>query len=211
MIKKFHWAGHLEAPEEGVVASAREPVQPGDQLPVEDLLRGADVRDRLPLDAHDQVGNLLREVELVERHDHGDPPFLRQLPQDAEQLELVAHVEEGGRLVEHDDPGLLADRPREQDPLPLTVADLGEILLPQRPDVHQLHGLAHQAAVLLRKDAQHARVGVPPRRGALPAGHQLGAGLFGEHDRHQAGEVAAGHAADRAAFEEDGPADFFMS
>ena len=27
--------------------------------------------------------------------------------------------------------------------------------------------------------------------GDLPAGHQLGAGLFGEHDRHQAGEVAA--------------------
>ena len=52
---------------------------------------------------HDPVGKPHREIEVVQHGDHGGA-VLRALPRRLHQIDLVTHVEAGGRLVQQQKP-----------------------------------------------------------------------------------------------------------
>ena len=58
---------------------------------------------------------------MRDEHD-GEPRFAAQPAQEPDALDLVAQVQVRGGLVEHEQPGLLGQRPRQHDPLPLAPA-----------------------------------------------------------------------------------------
>ena len=77
----------------------------------------------------------------MQRHNDRDALFLRHAAQDGEQLQLVANVQEGGRLIEDDDLRLLADGARQKDALALTIADGIEVPLGELQRVNAVHGV----------------------------------------------------------------------
>ena len=106
----------LETPDEG-----------GDELALGVLvhLRGRpDLLDLPPVEDGEAVGHRERFL-LVVRHVHESDPDLLL---DALQLDLhllpELQIERSERLVEQQDPGLVDDRTRERDPLPLASGEL---------------------------------------------------------------------------------------
>ena len=59
----------------------------------------------------------------MERHDDRDALFLRHLPENIQQLDLVADIQKCRGLIQNNHLRLLADSPRQHDPLPLSIAD----------------------------------------------------------------------------------------
>ena len=66
----------------------------------------------------------------MERHDDRDALLLSHIPQDGQKLQLVAHIQEGSRLVENHDIRLLTDGSGQKNPLSLSVADSRKISAP---------------------------------------------------------------------------------
>ena len=104
-------------------AARVEIVQSPYHLVVQDLPWSSAGKNTVSLDTDHPVGDLHREVDLMQGHHHSDPLIPGHAPENGEKLQLVPDVQIGGRLVEDDDLRLLTDGPGQQDPLPLAVAD----------------------------------------------------------------------------------------
>ena len=137
------------------------------------------------VDADYNVGNFLRQLQLVEGQEHRQITLLGHLPQDGQQLQLVADVQEGGGLVQHNHLRLLAQGPGQQHPLPLAIADLDKIQRGQFLPVDQSQGLPDFFPVCLCQQTQPPGVGVAAHGHHIPAGHQLRAHPL----RHQDGQL----------------------
>ena len=73
----------------------------------------------------DQVVGVARgEVQVVQHHHDRGAAGAVEVGQQVEHLDLVGDVEEGRRLVEQQDVGLLGQRHRDPDPLPLPAGQL---------------------------------------------------------------------------------------
>ena len=101
---------------------------------------------------HHVVGEARDEVELVADEQHG-LPSAREAAEQLEHGHLVADVEEGGRLVEHERLAALRERAREPHALPLAAGQLVDRAIHVRLDLRR-------ASI-----APAMRVGVDPRRG----------------------------------------------
>ena len=119
--------------------------------------------------------------------------------QNGQQFELVADVEERGRLVEYKHARLLTDGTGEQDALALTVADAGKIAVREVLCVHEGERLADFLFILRAEQAEPPGIGVAPRRRHIPAGHALGRQPPGHHDGKGACGFVRGQAAAVAA------------
>src|SRR6266567_2348225 len=145
-------------------------------------------------------------------HQDAEPLRVHERTYQLEQLHLVPQVERGGRLVEHEQPGLLRQRPRQPDALVFAARErpepavgqvrrvaCGERAVDSRPVCRthaaeqrevwvatQQHRLAHalweQVVLALGKHAHQARQGAP-RPGVRRASQDLD--LTGD-ERHEA-------------------------
>ena len=68
------------------------------------------------------VGQLLCQIDFVQRENDRHLLFAHQLLEHGQQFQLVANIEEGGGLIEHNDLRLLADGTGQQHTLPLAIA-----------------------------------------------------------------------------------------
>ena len=94
---------------------------------------------------------------------HCDIFLSRKLSQKSKQPQLVVDIEEGSRLVQQENVGLLRYRPREHDALPLSVAYLAEIGFGKVCHARELHRFIYRGFVLLREQPQSAGIGVASR------------------------------------------------
>ena len=120
----------------------------------------------------------------MQGHDDRDLLLSRHPVQDGQQFQLVPDIQEGGRLVEDDDLRLLTDRPRQQDPLPLSVTDRVKRPLSQMLSVYLRERLVDFALILLREDPETACIRVPPHCRHVAAGHKLSLKPPCEDDSH---------------------------
>ena len=155
----------------------------------EDLLRRADAVDVVARDADDCVRNAPRQIELVEREQHGEVIFAHHALEDGEQFQFVADVQEACRLVEHDKLRLLAQGPCEQNALPLAVADGGKRRVGERERVHLRKRLLDDLLIFVPQDAEPSRVGIAARADHIAAGHELRFDARGHQDRHAACDI----------------------
>ena len=195
---RFHIA------EKGVVAARLHAVELFDICGREDLFRPADaVNGAVPHTEH-RVGDARGTVELVQRQHDRDLLFPCQFLQHRQKLDLIAHVEEGGRLVQQQDLRLLADGAGKHHALALAVTDFLKALGGKLAHMDQGHGLPGRRAVLLREDAEPARIGIAPRRDHLGTAHELGAQPLGGHDGQASGKLVFRHAGERLPIQKDG-------
>src|SRR5207244_11404225 len=83
-------------------------------------LRGELRHDVAVLDPQPQVADLQR-VQAVGHHEGRAAPH--EAPDRVQDDRLAAHVDGAGRLVEEEDGGVLQERARERDPLPLSARE----------------------------------------------------------------------------------------
>src|SRR5213594_2570401 len=90
------------------------------------------------------------EVQIVRNKDNGQPILGVQAPEDRADIELVAQVEEDGRLVEQQDPGCLRQRTGDDGPLAFPIGDLADRPTGQRQDLHSLLRLLRESDISRR-------------------------------------------------------------
>ena len=87
----------------GVVDRDVDLENPADGLGGDRLGAAAVDGELAAMQQHDAVGEAHREIEVVQHGDHGRA-VLRAPPRRLHQIDLVAHVEAGGRLVQQQQP-----------------------------------------------------------------------------------------------------------
>ena len=155
------------------VASAGHSVERADVGFRQDLIRPSCPVDLPVRYTEDKVGKLLREVDLVQGHEDGDVFCADKIFEDGQEFQLMADIEKGGGLVQDQDFRVLTDRPGEQDPLALAVADLCEIPVSEIGDLREGHGLLYDFPIPGTCDPEPPRVGITAESDDFAAGHEL--------------------------------------
>ena len=120
----------------------------------------------------------------MKRHDYRQILFSLHPLQDREKFQLVANIQIGGRLIQHDNLRFLADRPRQHDALSLPVTDPRKILILNRRHIYHVHDLPDDPAILVAKKSEPARIGIAAGRDHILTGHQLRVQPLRKDDRH---------------------------
>ncbi len=155
-------------------------------------------------DTDDPVGDFLRQIKLMQGHNHGHPLFPRHRLQDLQHLQLMADIEKGGRLVKDHDLRLLTDRPRKQQALPLAVADLTEGAFGIILRVNHVDRLVDLPAVLGGEQPEPSGIRVAPGGRHIPTGHKLRPQPLGHHDGELLRKLLLAHPGKRTAVDHDG-------
>ena len=130
-------------------------------------------------DANHRVGELPCQSQIMEREHHRDVPLPRQLPQEGQQLDLIAHVEVGRGLIQHQHLRLLTDGAGEHHALTLPVAERFKVAFGEVVDADHAHRSLHHRAVMLGEDAEGTRVRVAPEAHDIAHGQPVGAHTVG--------------------------------
>lgn len=109
---------------------------------------------------HQLVGEGGGVVQVVEDGQHGQPVAGRQVAKQLEKLELVADVEERGRLVEQEQRRLLRQCHRDPDPLAFATGELGHGPVGEGFDARGCHRPGHGVDVGGGGTAEQASVRV---------------------------------------------------
>ena len=117
--------------------------------------------DRAVLHHDDQVAVAGRQVEVVQHHHDGAAALAVEPGDQVEHLDLVGEVEEGRRLVEQQQVGVLGQRHRDPGPLPLAAGELVEGPVAQVAGVGHLQRGLDDLLVVGRPLAEPALVRVP--------------------------------------------------
>src|SRR5438876_4005093 len=127
---------------------------------LEDVDGGADARDLARAQQQQAVAELGGQVEIVRDEQDRHAALAVQPPQQRRRLGLVAQVEMRGGLVEHEQPRLLGQRPREQRPLALAPRELLERQRSQCERLRRRHGRPRGGDVggVLEEAARRVRV-----------------------------------------------------
>ena len=141
------------------------------------------------MNADEPVGQLLRQINLVQRENDRHLLFAHQLLEHGQQFQLVANVEEGGGFIEHNDLRLLADGAGQQHTLPLSIADAGKIAVGKFIRADKRQRLVHLGAVLVAEQTKPSGVRIAACSRHIPAGHQLRPHMLGEQHGHRARKV----------------------
>ena len=134
------------------------------------------------------VGVAGRQVHVVQHHDDRRAAVSIEVGQQIEHLDLVGDVEERRRLVEQQDVGLLRERHRDPDALPLAAGELVDGAVGEVGDPGRLERLRDHVVVVLA-----------PAREQLLMRMPAAADEVGDHDplRVRSGSAAAGRACGR--------------
>ena len=154
----------------------------------QNILRRPEGLNGLSLDAQQIVRNLGGKVDLMEGHNDRDPLLMGHLPQNIQQLNLMADIQIGGRLVQNNNFRLLTDGPGQHDPLALSVRKGGKVPLSQIQSMDPLHSLGHNLLVPGRQLAHGIGIGVAAHSHHLLAGHQLRVDPVRQHHCHLPGQ-----------------------
>ena len=138
---------------------------------------------------HDVVGVARREVEVVQHHDDRRAMPSAQVTQQVEHVDLVGDVEEGGRLVEQDDIGLLREGQGDPDPLPLTAGQLLDVPVGELDRAGGAHGSRDGGVVLVGPPAHQGVVRVATAAHQVDHGDSLRQRRALGQQRHAAGEL----------------------
>ena len=144
------------------------------------------------------VGVPAGEVEVV-HHDHDGraaPPV--EVGEQVEHLELVAQVEVGGRLVEQQQIGLLGERHRDPDPLPLAAAHLLDRPVGQLQRAGGGQRLGHGSVVVGRPLPEPALVRVAASTDQIGDGDALRRDRGLRQQAHHLGDLLARDGGDGA-------------
>src|SRR5512147_302214 len=124
----------------GIARDDERPVVDGLQHAALHDVGGSASGDDAPLAHEHHVMREARdEIELMAHEQHG-LPVAGELREQLEDGHLVADVEEGRRLVEHEGLATLRERAREPDALPLAARELGDRAVEVRSDLRALDG-----------------------------------------------------------------------
>ena len=145
-----------------------------DVLARKNFLRRADFVDPVARDADDGIGNARGQIQLVERHQNGQVFLAHHALENAQKLQLIADVEIACRLVEDDQLRLLAQRARQQNPLPLPVADGAEGLIGKVERIGLPEAFLDDLLVFRAQNAEPSGVGISAGAYHIAAAHQLG-------------------------------------
>ena len=151
------------------------------------------------MNADEPIGQLLRQINLMQRENDRHLLFAHQLLEHGQQFQLVANVEEGGGLIEHNDLRLLADGAGQQHTLPLSIANAGKIAVGKFICADKCKRLVHLDAVLVTEQTQPSGVRIAACSRHIPAGHQLRPHMLGEQHGHRARKVTLGQGLQRFA------------
>ena len=174
----------------------------------EHLGRVTDLQPSLGSDQTDPVRERDHPLQPVLGEQHRDADVVDQAGERGEHVLGGGRVECGGRLVEHDEPGVHGQHRADRDPLLLPAGQGAQVARAQVCDAEQVEGLLDPAAHRLRQQSEllHAvgellldRVGDEPGQWVLPHepdGVRPLPRRCLQHRRpvqqHLAGEVAAG-------------------
>ena len=120
--------------------------------------------------------------------DEAREPAVHQEADQLEELHLVPDVQRRRRLVEHQDLGLLGQRPGHPHPLPFAAAQSIHRPAGQIADVAPGEGVGHDRAIRRPGHGQRAEVGVPAEHDRFLHGESKGHLLPLRHDRHDPGQ-----------------------
>ena len=120
----------------------------------------------------------------MQTEQNGHVPLPGQLFQDAQQFHFALDIQKRRRLIQQNDLWLLADRPGKQDTLPLSVADLRKIPIPEFQHMHGFHCFLHGFMILCGQNSEPPGIGVTPGCHHILTGHQLCIRPFCKDNRH---------------------------
>ena len=130
-------------------------------------------------------------------------PRCPDVVEDAEEVELVAHVEVRRRLVEEEDRRLLRQAPCEQGELALAGGERSQRSPRQVLDLRLPEGARHGRPVLARERRERPAMRVTSERHAVLDGDAVRRLVLGGHEGHALREARPRPAREGAAFEED--------
>jgi hypothetical protein len=99
------------------------------------------------------------QVEIVEHRDDRRSPFAVEIAQKVEHLQLVAQIEESGRLVEQQDARILRECHRDPHALTLPARQIAYGPLCEVCDPRPRHRLVHPRRVVRAPALQQSAVG----------------------------------------------------
>lgn len=141
--------------------------------------------------------------EIVQHHHHGAARLGVQGGDQVEDVELVPQIEEGGRLVEQQQLGVLRQRQRDPGALALTAGQLVDGLLAQGSGAGALQSLVHRLLVGGRPGAQQPLVRIPAQAHQRLDGDRLRRDRLLREQTHAQGQRPGGHPVDVGAVEGD--------
>src|SRR6266850_2546497 len=170
---------------------------------LEDVDGGADARDLARAEQQQPIAQLGGQVEIVRDEQDRHPALAVQSPQQRRRLRLVAQVEMRGGLVEHEEPRLLSQRPREQRALTLAARELLERQRRQRQRLGGRHGGARRRGVFRVLEEAARCVRVAAHEHELLDGERKWPRRFLRHHRHLARQLPRSKGAHAPAVEPD--------
>ena len=147
------------------------------------------------MNADEPVGQLLCQINLVQRENDRHLLFAHQLLEHGQQFQLVANVEEGGGFIEHNDLRLLADSSCKKNPLSLAVTDGGKIPVLKIQCMNQFHCLMNLFPVFFSQNSQCSRIGITSCCHNILTCHKLRPDTFCHYNRQSFCHILSGHAA----------------
>src|SRR6185369_12873010 len=153
----------------------------------------------------DAVGVARSEIEIVRDEDDGGAALLVEPGEQPVDLDLVAEIQERGRLVEEDGVRLLRERAREQDALALPRRQLGDRTLGERLRVREGERAARDLEVVDALDTEEPEARRAPHEDDLKDGEVEGDARLLRDEREPARAVGAAHRGEIDAVEQDLP------
>ena len=176
-----------------------------------DFVGRPDPKDLTILQEEQSITVLGGEVQIVRNKDNGQPILGVQAAEDRADIELVAQVEEDGRLVEQQDPGCLRQRTGNDGPLAFPIGDFAGRPTGQRQNLHGLHRLLRESDVSRRfppesrETASNLLVWEPPHQHRFHDGKRKQELALLRNQRNGPSHLRLGERVDRAAKQVNGP------
>ena len=147
-----------------------------------------------------------RFIDVVEHHDNGPVFFPIQPHYELHDLELVRHVEIGGRLVEQEQRRLLRQRHGNPGALSLAPGELVDDPLAQLGHSRQAQRVLDRFFVVSGRRVQEALMREPAATNEVLHRQAFWRGCLLRQQAQSLGDFAAGKLMDELAIEHNGPA-----
>ncbi len=128
-------------------------------------------RHRAVTEQDQPVGELPGKGQVVDRGEHGEGPLPAHLVDQFKGVDPAAEIECAGRLVEHEDRGLLGQGAGEDQPLRLASRHRGETATGHVGQRHPVEQVQADPPVSFGLHGKVAEVRRPPEQDVVKAGH----------------------------------------
>ena len=139
----------------------------------------------------------------MQAHDHGQTLVSAELTQDVQQFQLIADIQVGSRLIQHQQFRFLRQCPGQQNPLALAVAQCHKVLTGQRLDPGGAERALHCLMIPFGQNPKGPGIRIASGFHHLPGGHPFGPDRIGHHDRDPPRALLPGNSGKRLPVQED--------